>query len=71
MYELANENMNTRQSKYLSYYDKKVFDDPIKEDQLVYMYLPRKQHHKLSLKWFGPCKVITNQHPVYKIQYKS
>ena len=70
MYELANENMNTRQSKYLSYYDKKVFDDPIKEEQLVYMYLPRKQH-QLALKWFGPCKVITNQQPVYEIQYKS
>ena len=71
MYELANENMNTRQNKYTSYYDQKVFDDPIKEQQLVYMYLPRKQRHKLSIKWFGPCKVITNQHPVYKIGYKS
>ena len=62
--------MNTRQSNYLSCYDKKVVDDPIEELQLVYMYLPRK-HHKLSLKWFGPCKVITKQHPVYKIGYQS
>ena len=33
MYELANESMDTRQNKYLSYYDKKVFDDPIKEQE--------------------------------------
>ena len=50
---------------------KKVLDDPIKEEQLVYMYLARKQQHKLSLKWFGPCKVITNQHPLYKNGYQS
>ena len=67
MYELTNESMDTRQNKYPSYYDKKVFDDPIKEQELVYKYLPRKQRDKLSIKWMGTCKFITNQHPVYKM----
>ena len=29
MYEVANESMNPRQTKYLSYYDSKVYDDPL------------------------------------------
>ena len=59
--------MNTRQTKYLTYHDKKVFDDVITEETLVYMYLARKSRNKLSLKWYGPCKILTNKNPVYDI----
>ena len=61
--------MNTRQTNYLSYYDSKVYDDPLNRNELVYRYLPRKQREKLSLKWTGPCKILATQHPVYKIEY--
>ena len=69
MYEMANESMNTRQTKYLSYYNSEVYDDPLNRNELVYRYLPRKQREKLSLKWTGPCKILVTQHPVYKIEY--
>ena len=55
MYELAGETMAARQAKYLSYHDKKVFDDNLDEDTLVYMYVPKKSREKL-LKWSGPCE---------------
>ena len=68
MYDLANESMGLRQTKYINYHDK-VYDDVIPEGQLVYMYLPRKTREKLSLKWHGPCKILTQKHPVYEIEY--
>ena len=69
MYDLANESMGLRQAKYINYHDKKVYDDVIPEGQLVYMYLPRKTREKLSLKWHGLCKILTQKHPVYEIEY--
>ena len=32
------------------------------------MYLPRKQRVKLSIKWHGPCSIISKKHPVYEIE---
>ena len=69
MYDLANESMSSWQAKYINYHDKKVFYDIIPEEKLVYMYLPRKSRKKLSLKWHGPCKILTQKHPVYEIEY--
>ena len=71
LYELANEMMNTRQEKYLNYHDKKVYDDVLPVDCLVYLYLPRKQRDKMDVKWVGPCKVISVKHPVYHIGYQN
>ena len=58
MYELANEAMNTRQIKALTYHDRKVCNDVIKENAQVYFYLPRNKRDKLSLKWTGPFRII-------------
>ena len=60
MYELANEAMNTRQVKALSYHDRKV-----------YVYLPRNNREKLSLKWAGPVRIIKEKHPSYLIEYQK
>ena len=47
MYELANEAMNTRQIKELTYHGRKVCNDVIKEITEVYVYLPRIKRDKL------------------------
>ena len=67
MFELAHESMSRRQQKYLNYHDKKIYDDIIAEGTLVYMYLPRKQRVKLSIKWHGPCVIISKKHPVSQV----
>lgn len=46
MLELANETMNTRQIKPLTYHDRKVYNDVIKKNTEVYIYLPRKKRDK-------------------------
>ena len=51
MLELANETMNTRQIKPLTYHDRKVYNDVIKKNTEVYIYLPRKKRDKQLLKW--------------------
>ena len=67
----THESMSRRQQKFLNYHNQKVYDDVISEKEaLVYMYLPRKQREKLSIKWQEPCKVITNKHPVYEIEFQ-
>ena len=71
MYELANEAMNTRQVKALSYHDRKVCNDVIKENTEVYVYLPRNKRDKLSLKWAGPVRIIKEKHPSYLIEYQK
>ena len=47
IYELANEAMNNlpRQIKALTYHDRKVCDDVIKENAKVYIDLPRKKRY--------------------------
>ena len=35
MYELTGETMAARQAKYLSYHDKKIFDDKLDDGSLV------------------------------------
>ena len=52
MYDLANESMSSRQAKYINYHDKKVFDDVIPEEQLVYMYIYHEKAEKNS-HWNG------------------
>ena len=69
IYELANESMNTRQTKSLSYHDKKVCDDILKENTEVYVYLPRNKREKLTLKWDGPVRIIKEKHPSYLIEF--
>ena len=71
MYELAGETMAARQAKYLSYHDKKVFDDKLDLGTLVYMHVPKRSREKLLLKWSGPCEVISEKHPVYEIKFEK
>ena len=68
MYELARDNLDTRQQKAASYYDKKVKDHPLDMNTLVYVYLPRNERKQLKLKWDGPYRIITEKHPVYEIE---
>ena len=46
MLELANETMNTRQIKPLTYHDRKVYNEVKKKNTEVYIYLPRKKRDK-------------------------
>ena len=68
LYEVARESMNTRQAIAATYYDKKVLDDELKVDELVFVFAPRNKSKKLSLKWFGPHRVIQCKHPAYEIE---
>ena len=67
MYELANEAMNTRQIKALTYHDRKVCNDVIKENAEFYVCLPRNKIDKLSLKWARPVRIIKEKHPPYLV----
>ena len=49
MYELANEALNTRQIKVLTYHDRKVCNDVSKENAKVYVYLPRNKRDKYPI----------------------
>ena len=49
MYELANEALNTRQIKVLTYHDRKVCNDVSKENAEVYVYLPRNKRDKYPI----------------------
>ena len=57
-YNLARENMNTRQKVSSTYYDKKVRDDKLDIGDKVFVYLPRNGRAKLKYKWMG----LTTQH---------
>ena len=50
IYNLARENMNTRQ-KVSPTYDKKARDDNLDIDDKVFVYLPRNERAKLKCKW--------------------
>ena len=71
MYELARDSMNARQQKANTYYDRKVKDEPLDTNTLVYVYLPRNERKKLKLKWDGPHKIVTAKHPVYEVLNKA
>lgn len=62
MYELAGECRKARQAKYVNYHDRKVSDDALEREILVYMYRPRKSR---EMKWRGTGKVKSPKHPVY------
>ena len=59
--------MKTHQEVSATYYDRKVCDDKLDVDDLVYVYLPRNRRVKLAKKWEGPAKVVTAKHPVYEV----
>ena len=67
LYELARNTMKTRQAVSATYYDKKVCDDKFEVGDYVYVYLPRNKRIKLALKWMGPFKIISCQHPAYEV----
>ena len=50
IYNLARENMNTRQ-KVSPTYNKKARDDNLDIDDKVFVYLPRNERAKLKCKW--------------------
>ena len=68
LYELARNNMDTRQKVAATYYDKKVLDDVLHVGDLVYVYLPRNQRVKLTLKWMGVAKILKEHHPSYQVE---
>ena len=61
IYNLARENMNTRQ-KISPTYDKKTRDDNLDIDDKVFVYLPRNERAKLKCKWMGPYKTAEAHH---------
>lgn len=68
MYTLVKRNLEARQKVTATYYDQKVKDDKLLPGTLVYVYLSAKKREKLSIKWAGPFKVISESHPVYKVE---
>ena len=71
LYALARENMNARQEKAATYYDKKVLDDPLLVDDKVYVYLPRNKRLKLVPNWYGPFLITKANHPVYHVDIQT
>ena len=71
MYEIAQEKMNARQDKYVTYVDRKKLDDILHVDEKVYVYFPRMIQMKLVPNWYGPFRVILADHPVYRIEIKT
>ena len=71
MYELANEAMNTRKIKALTYHYRKACNHVIKENTELYVYLPRNKRDKLSLKWTGQIRIIKEKHPSSFIEYQK
>ena len=63
--------MSARQSKVASYYDTKVLDRKLEVGQLIYVYQPRIKRRKLPFKWSGPCTVMEERHPVYRVEVGS
>ena len=61
IYNLARENMNTRQ-KVSPTYNKKARDDNLDIDDKVFVYLPRNERAKLKCKWMGPYKIVEAHH---------
>ena len=70
LYKLANETMHTRQEKYLNYQDKKVCDDVLPLNCLVYLYLPRKRRDKME-GYQVDRAVLSVKHPIYHIEYRN
>ena len=50
MYNLASENIKTRQKVSSTYYDKKVRDDKLDIGDKVFLYLPHNERAKLKYK---------------------
>ena len=71
IYELARQNMSTRQKISASYYDKKIIDDKLLPRDLVYMYQSARSRKKLEVKWDGPYRVVVETHPVYHVEVNS
>lgn len=71
LYELARRSMNTKQEIAATYYDKKVRDDPLQENDRVYVLLPRNRYVKLALKWAGPYPVTNCAHPSYEVEVET
>ena len=61
IYNLARENMNTRQ-KVSPTYHKKARDGNLDIGDKVFVYLPRNERTKLKYKWMGPCKIVEAHH---------
>ena len=71
IYNLARENMNTRQKVSSTYYDKKVRDDKLDIGDKVFVYLPRNERAKSKYKWTGPCKIVEAHHPTYNVEMQT
>ena len=71
IYNLARENMNTRQKVSSTYYDKKVKDDKLDIVDKVFVYLPRNEQAKLKYEWIGSCKIVEAYHPTYNVEIRT
>ena len=71
MYAIAQEKINARQDKYATYVDRKKLDDILHADDKVYVYFPRMKRMKLVPYWYGPFRVISADHPLYRIEIKT
>ena len=69
IYEIARENISTRQNKMATYYDRKVRDHELTVDQRVLVRDPRVKSNTLKYKWVSPGKVVTSKHPVYEVEF--
>ena len=68
MFDIANESVNVRQVNSSTYFNKKIKDEKLQVETLVSIYLPRNEKEKLTLKGDGPHRILSEKHPLYRIQ---
>ena len=66
IFDIDNERVNTHQVNSSAYYDKKIKDEKLLVEMLVYIYLPRNE--RKTLMWDRPYKILLEKHPVQEIQ---
>ena len=67
LYNVARESMQARQAAASIHYDRKVVDDELQVDELVYVLAPCNKSKKLALKWFCPSEIVKCCHPACEI----
>ena len=63
MFDIANERVHSRQVNSITY-DKKIRDEKLQVETLVYISLPRNERKKLTLKCDGQHKLLSEKHPL-------
>lgn len=71
IYELACNNMDSRQEETATYHDKILGDRLWSMNDKVYIFLARNKRWKLFPKLYGPFEIVHADHLVYNVKIES